>query len=155
MVYRARKRPTEWRDRRGRVHEARNYEKNLRKFGGVADEPNVFRGPGLGPVLESKSGLWSSGWQYGGSYVMTMGGLFVASLLLLNDLWNRRFHSLVRGQYIVAIPSRDILAFGDSSSDVAMVRLRALARRSMENELDRVITSTLHVRIHDMWQPVS
>jgi hypothetical protein len=89
------------------------------------------------------------------SYVMTMGGLFVASLLLLNDLWNRRFHSLVRGQYIVAIPSRDILAFGDSSSDVAMARLRALARRSMENELDRVITSTLHVRIHDMWQPVS
>jgi hypothetical protein len=44
MVYRARKRPTEWRDHRGRVHEARNYEKNVKEFTVIADEPNPFKG---------------------------------------------------------------------------------------------------------------
>jgi hypothetical protein len=38
------KRASKRRDHRGRVHEARNYEKNLEELAVIADEPNPFNG---------------------------------------------------------------------------------------------------------------
>jgi hypothetical protein len=90
---------------------------------------------------------------YDGFYVVTMGGHFEASLLLIDDLWNGSFRSVVPGQYVVAIPARDILAFGDAASGPAMGGLRALIQRSRENHVDHRITDTLYVRSGAVWQP--
>jgi Protein of unknown function (DUF1444) len=91
--------------------------------------------------------------QHNEMYFVTMGGHFEASLLLVDDLWDQRFRSLVQGQVVVAIPARDILAFGDPSSGLAMTELNALLRRSRENHVDHRITNTLYARVGQAWQP--
>jgi uncharacterized protein YtpQ (UPF0354 family) len=67
--------------------------------------------------------------QYGSIFTLLMGGTFEASMLLLDDLWERSFAEYVDGPFLVAIPARDVLAFGDASSPGAVIELNAVVER--------------------------
>lgn len=66
---------------------------------------------------------------YGSIFAVIAGGNFEASLLLLDGLWERAFRQFVSGDYAVAIPSRDVLAFGDAGDAKVRVELRAVIDR--------------------------
>src|SRR5262245_49698568 len=63
-------------------------------------------------------------------FVCLMGGNFEASLILLDDLWDRAFRQCVSGDYVVAIPARDLLAFCDASSESGLTELKAAIERA-------------------------
>ena len=62
-----------------------------------------------------------------------MEGNFAASVLLLDTLWDVSFAKHVREEFVVALPARDVLASGDSSSAEAMAELNAITGRVHAN----------------------
>jgi uncharacterized protein YtpQ (UPF0354 family) len=70
---------------------------------------------------------------YGEIFALLMGGTFEASMLLLDDLWEESLAGYVAGDVLVAIPARDILAFGSASSPAAVKALNAVIERLLAN----------------------
>jgi|HubBroStandDraft_2_1064218.scaffolds.fasta_scaffold167711_1 hypothetical protein len=66
---------------------------------------------------------------YGPVFALFMEGNFAASVLLLDTLWDVSFAKHVREEFVVALPARDVLASGDSSSAEAMAELNAITGR--------------------------
>jgi hypothetical protein len=66
---------------------------------------------------------------YGPVFALFMEGNFAASVLLLDTLWDVSFTKPVREEFVVALPARDVLASGDSSSAEAMAELNAITGR--------------------------
>jgi len=80
-----------------------------------------------------------------------MEGNFEASVLLLDTVWDTSLASHVRGEFIAAVPSRDVLAFGDSSSSSAVEELRAVIRRVHRPGADHLISDRLYRRNLGRW----
>jgi hypothetical protein len=57
---------------------------------------------------------------YGPVFSVFMEGNFEASVLLLDTVWDVSFAQYVCEDFVAAIPARDVLAFGDSSSAEAI-----------------------------------
>jgi uncharacterized protein YtpQ (UPF0354 family) len=72
-----------------------------------------------------------------GVYMVTAGGTYESSLLLLDDFWRAR-RIAVDGDYIVAIPSRDQLFVAGSKNHEAVARLRVIAARDYRDSADRL-----------------
>ena len=66
---------------------------------------------------------------YGTIFALLMGGTFEASMILLEDLWDHSLAEYVGDDVMVAIPARDVLAFGDASSPAVIKDLRAVIDR--------------------------
>jgi uncharacterized protein YtpQ (UPF0354 family) len=66
---------------------------------------------------------------YGEIFALLMGGTFEASMLLLDDLWEHSLAEYITGEVLVAIPARDILAFGNASSPGAVKALNDVIER--------------------------
>jgi len=65
-----------------------------------------------------------------GLYMMTAGGNYEASLILLNAIWtNRQF--VVQGDYVVAIPTRDLLLITGSNEAEGIVKVRRIAKKAV------------------------
>jgi uncharacterized protein YtpQ (UPF0354 family) len=63
----------------------------------------------------------------GGAFsLVTAGGNYEASLLLLDDLWSKRSIA-ADGDYVVAVPARDLLLVAASDSPANVARLREVA----------------------------
>ena len=77
-------------------------------------------------------------------------GNFEASLLLLDDLWTRRLREYARDP-VVAIPSRDVLAFSDVESAAGVSELRALVKRVWPLG-DHLLSENLYRRIDGKWR---
>ena len=77
----------------------------------------------------------------GSMYAVFLDGNFEASLILLDHLWEGSFRQFVSGQYAVAIPARDILAFCDASSPEGLHELREVLRRLNEAGMDHPISN--------------
>ena len=77
-------------------------------------------------------------------------GNFEASLLLLDDLWTDRLREYARDP-IVAIPSRDVLAFCDVESAAGVSALRAVVKRVWPLG-DHPLTENLYRRIDGKWR---
>jgi uncharacterized protein YtpQ (UPF0354 family) len=60
-------------------------------------------------------------------------GNFEASMLLLSPLWENIFIEYIKGDFLVAVPSRDVIAFGDSFNASTMSELKALIDRIWPN----------------------
>jgi len=90
---------------------------------------------------------------YDGYFVATAGGNFEASLILVDRIWTHAFRSYVAGQYAVAIPAGDILAFGDANSDQTRRGFERLFTRARNSRLDHPITNTVYLRSGRIWQP--
>src|SRR5579864_9124433 len=62
-------------------------------------------------------------------FAVFMEGNFEASILLLDKVWDMSLAEYVGEEFVVALPARDVLAFGDSSSPEAIAELRAIIGR--------------------------
>lgn len=87
----------------------------------------------------------------GAVFAVLMGGDFEASVLLADALWERDFRQFVRGDYAVAVPARDVLAFCDSSSAVGLDELRQVIARVYPRG-DHVLSDQLYVRRRGKWE---
>ena len=70
--------------------------------------------------------------QYGSLFTLLVGGTFEASMILLDDLWERSLAPYVEAPFVVAIPARDVLAFGDAASPAAIRELNAVVARLID-----------------------
>lgn len=75
--------------------------------------------------------------------MVTAGGSYEASLLLLTDLWQRE-RADMQGDPVVAIPVRDLLVFVDSANPDAVAALRELAA-DFHREGEHPLTPSLFV----------
>ena len=66
---------------------------------------------------------------YGGAYMLIADGANEASLLLLPEIWSKQ-KLKVDGDFIVAIPTRDLLVVTGSNDADAIGRVRALAQKA-------------------------
>jgi uncharacterized protein YtpQ (UPF0354 family) len=89
---------------------------------------------------------------YENIYAVFMGGDFEASLILLDDLWDRHFRQCVSGEYAVALPARDILAFCDRTSATGLAELGQLIQRIYPTG-DHLLSNQIYVRHQNQWQP--
>lgn len=88
---------------------------------------------------------------YGDVFVFLMGGDFEASVILLDEMWDVRFRKYVTGDYAVAIPARDVLAFCDAQSVAGIIELRKAIDRVWPTE-DHLISNKIYLRQHGKWQ---
>ncbi|MEP7300030.1 MAG: hypothetical protein ABI699_00760 [Caldimonas sp.] len=90
---------------------------------------------------------------YGDVTGLFLDGLFEASLILLDDLWDGPLAAQAPNGPVVALPTRDVLAFCDARSAPGIEALRALAARTVTTG-DHVITDTLYRRQDGQWRPL-
>jgi uncharacterized protein YtpQ (UPF0354 family) len=72
-----------------------------------------------------------------GVYMVTAGGTYESSLVLLDEIWKTRRID-VDGDYVVAIPARDMLFVTGSKNHEAVTRLRAIAARDYRDSAYRL-----------------
>ena len=89
----------------------------------------------LGSTIDIRSG--------NGKYMITAGGTFEASLILMNELWNGDKFK-VDGDIVIAIPSRDVLLVTGSKNKEALATLKSLANQVVANASYR-LTNELFV----------
>lgn len=65
-----------------------------------------------------------------GVYMMTAGGTYETSLLLFDDIWQER-KLKVEGDYVVAVPSRDLLLITGSGNKEGIKKIRELAQTTL------------------------
>ena len=92
---------------------------------------------------------------YGDCFAVFFGGNFEASLVLVDALWDKHLAHLAPNGFVIAIPSRDILAFCDAKSETGVEQLRQIIGRVAGG--DHPITQTLYRRNPDTrtWHPYS
>jgi len=76
--------------------------------------------------------------------MLTAGGTYEASLLLLEDLWAGD-KPKVDGDYVVAVPSRDVLLITGSRNQEGLAKLRELAEE-IATTGSYALTSELFIR---------
>lgn len=78
---------------------------------------------------------------------------FEASGLLLDELWDSMMCSLIDNSFVVAVPSRDVLAFCDSQSTEGIKTLQEVIRRTYaepENP-NHLLSQDLYQRVDGKW----
>lgn len=123
--------------------------RHLAQAGMSADELHVSAVKNLAEISEGQVEVRS----YGNIYAVIMGGTFEASLVLLDEFWSEWCSHLAPNGYVVAIPARDILAFGDASSAEAINELNQVCQRTY-GEVDHPLTNTLYRREGSTWTPL-
>jgi uncharacterized protein YtpQ (UPF0354 family) len=89
---------------------------------------------------------------YGNIFAVLMGGDFEASLLLLDGLWDETFRRWVDGDYAVAVPARDILAFCDARSAAGIDELEQLIGRAFGG-FDHQLSRRIYTGRPGRWEP--
>jgi uncharacterized protein YtpQ (UPF0354 family) len=89
----------------------------------------------------------------GAIHGLLLDGQFEASLMLLDDLWDDTLASYTPNGAIVALPTRDVLAFCDAKSIQGIVELNQLVKRTMPNA-KHALTATLYYRQDGQWLPL-
>jgi uncharacterized protein YtpQ (UPF0354 family) len=88
---------------------------------------------------------------YRSVFAVFMEGNFEASVLLLDTVWDTSFATYIREDFVVAIPSRDVLAFSDSSSAEGITELQAIVDRVAIVSSDRTLSTSLYRRRNGVW----
>ena len=89
---------------------------------------------------------------YGQIFAVFMEGNFEASVLLLDDVWDRALKDYTPRGVVVACPARDVLAFGDAGSEEALSELRGVVRRLRDAGGDHLLTFSLYRRESGQWR---
>jgi uncharacterized protein YtpQ (UPF0354 family) len=90
--------------------------------------------------------------QNGPTWAVFFDGNFEASLILLDQLWDKSLREHHHGMPAVAIPARDILCFCDSSSADGIAELRAVIGRIWPRG-DHLISNQIFQRQGGRWVP--
>lgn len=83
-------------------------------------------------------------------FAVFLDGNFEASLILLDDLWDKSFARWVVTGFVVAIPTRDILAFCEIDSLEGVTELREVVARTNAGG-DHLLTPVLYRRQGRNW----
>ncbi|MEO9061081.1 MAG: DUF1444 family protein [Nitrosospira sp.] len=86
---------------------------------------------------------------YGHIFAIFLDGNFEASLLLIDDLWDKMFCHLATKGFVAAAPTRDVLAFCDIGSNEGISELRTIVDRTQTG--DHAITPILLRRHGKNW----
>jgi hypothetical protein len=87
--------------------------------------------------------------KHGPIYAVFLDGNFEASLLLLDDLWDKELSKFVEGHFTAALPARDVLAFSDSASVDGIIELKKIVARVVNG--DHLLSSSLYHRDGHKW----
>jgi uncharacterized protein YtpQ (UPF0354 family) len=85
----------------------------------------------------------------GPCYLMTAGGDYVASLLLLDYVWDQ-VAKMVSGDMVATVPARDVLLFAGSESSEGVNAMRVKSTEIC-NSAPHAISDTLIVRLNGTW----
>lgn len=85
-----------------------------------------------------------------GLYLVTAGGDFEASLLLMDSLWNKE-NFPVQGDIVIAIPARDTLLVSGTHNVKQLQKLRELSQEFYDESAYRLSVDT-YVRRENSWQ---
>jgi uncharacterized protein YtpQ (UPF0354 family) len=85
----------------------------------------------------------------GPTYMLSAEGTFEASIILIDAVWDS-LAELVEGDFVVAVPSRDMVIFTGTKSVEGIQKLRDLAKSIHENG-SYLISKTLIVRRDGIW----
>lgn len=118
------------------VSEAELHEIGLRNLAAFADSGNLRVVP------------------HGNIFAVLLNGNFEASMILLDQLWTESLREFVSGDFLVATPARDILAFCDASSTTGRTELMQVIDRLKASQ-DHPLTQQLYVRRGRNWVPES
>lgn len=88
----------------------------------------------------------------GSIYAVFMEGNFEASVLLLDTVWDTSLCSYVQGGFVVAVPTRDVLAFGDLASQPAFAELNQVVSRLVDAGGDHFLFASLFRRNGLVWE---
>jgi len=122
--------------------------RDLGRFGPTVDELHARAVAGLAQMSSGRITLR----QAGPVQALFLDGNFEASLILLDDLWDDALTEYYQSAPVVAVPSRDILAFSEVSSAAGIQELRALIERVWPTG-DHLLSRTLYVRRQSTWAP--
>ncbi|MCT8138499.1 hypothetical protein H1D32_12565 [Anaerobacillus sp. CMMVII] len=79
-------------------------------------------------------------------FALLLDGNFEAALVLLDDLWNDTLEQYVHKGYVVAIPSREVIAFCNLNSNTGVEKLKSIISNVWEHGdyllMDRLIKRT-------------
>lgn len=84
-------------------------------------------------------------------HMLLMDGLFEASMILLDNLWDESLADYAPNGAVVAIPARDVLAFCDSKSHQGIAELRRVVA-AVFPKADHALSDKLYVRRDGEWQ---
>lgn len=93
--------------------------------------------------------------QHGAVYGVFLDGMFEASLILLDHLWDETLAHLAPNGFVVALPSRDVLAFCDAGSAAGVRELQGVVERVFAEGGSHMLTRTLYQRRQRAWQPMA
>jgi len=122
--------------------------KHLRAEGIDADQLHACAVANLGKLAEGRVTIR----QNGPTWAFLCGGNFEASLILLDEMWDRALRPYHTGQPVVALPARDVVCFCASSSTAGVAELRAVIKRLWPRG-DHLISDKLFRRCDLTWVP--
>ena len=122
--------------------------RDLRATGINADQLHAHAVANLGKLAEGRVTIR----KYGAIWALFCDGNFEASLILLEEMWDRALSSYHEGEPMIAIPARDILCFCKSSSTAGVAELRAAIKRCWPRG-DHLISDKLFQRRGRAWVP--
>ena len=88
---------------------------------------------------------------YGPIYAVFVDGNFEASMILVDELWDQDFAHLC-GEFVAALPARDVLAFCDLASSAGIAELNNVISR-LQGSDDHPLSSSLYRRKDTNWTP--
>ncbi len=86
-------------------------------------------------------------------FMLTAGSDYVASLLLLDEVWTE-LQDTIEGNIIAAVPSRDLLFFSSSTSKKGIEKMRSAITRATSSGA-YLVSSTMLRRTAGKWEPFS
>ncbi len=84
-------------------------------------------------------------------YGIFVEGNFEASMMLLSTLWEKNLKNYVKGDFLLAIPARDVAAFGDSDNPEVATELQALIDRIWPSG-EHLLSDKIYQRVDGEWQ---
>jgi uncharacterized protein YtpQ (UPF0354 family) len=122
--------------------------RHLRSAGLDADQLHAPALANLAKLAEGRVTVRQSG----PTWTLLFDGNFEASLILLDRLWDGPLRDYHAGQPVVAVPTRDVLCFCDSSSPAGVAGLRSVIQR-LWPDADHLLSDRLFRRRNGEWIP--
>lgn len=85
-------------------------------------------------------------------YMLTAGGTFESSLLLLANIWKEQ-EKAVDGRIVVAVPSRELILFTGENAHEAVQQMRSTVA-DIQTDGNYLISATILLRDNDRWVPL-